>query len=145
MGSRADFPCSGIRILCRNIVVFYCWIGLFTRLSLPHFGHLSSLAMLLFYTVYRILAMPFFKWPYSDGRSRQGAPVRKTQKTSLMNYHVFFAFPPRVPFSPIVCSLIFSQALSLISYQCNSLFILGFPYFLFLLYHVLLTTLSKAT
>ena len=63
----------------------------------------------------------FFQFPYVSGKSRQGAPVRKIQNTPLINCRVSRALPPRVPFSPIVYGLIFSQALSLISCRCCSL------------------------
>ncbi len=44
--------------LFAQISLFLLLNPLFTRLPLPHFGHLSSLSMLLFYTAYRFLAMP---------------------------------------------------------------------------------------
>ena len=57
----------------------------------------------------------FFQFPYVSGKSRQGAPVRSIQNTPLINCRVSRALPPRVPFSPMVCGLIFSHALSLMS------------------------------
>ena len=41
--------------------------------------------------------------------SLQGASVRKIQNPPFMNCPVFFALPPRLPFSPVVSGLIFSQ------------------------------------
>ena len=88
----------------------------------------------------------FFQFPYSGGKSRQGAPVRRIQNTPLMNCRVSRALPPRVPFSPIVYGLIFSQALSLISCRCCSLSIFFAP-FLFGAYFItsLLTTPSNTS
>ena len=62
----------------------------------------------------------FFQFPYVSGKSRQGAPVRRIQNTPLINCRVSRAFPPRVPFSPMVYGLSFSHALSLISCRCCS-------------------------
>ena len=82
----------------------------------------------------------FFHFPYSAGRSLHGAPVRKIQNTPFINCRVFLAFPPRVPFSPIVWGFIFSQALSLISCRCNCLFFSAYLYFFISIisYHIVL-------
>ena len=63
----------------------------------------------------------FFQFPYISGKSRHGAPVRRIQNTPLINCRVSRAFPPRVPFSPIVYGRIFSHAPSLISCRSCSL------------------------
>ena len=53
--------CSTVQWHLHSLHKYRCFLllnPLFTRLSLPHFGHLSSLFIHSFYTVYRILAMP---------------------------------------------------------------------------------------
>ena len=86
----------------------------------------------------------FFQFPYVSGKFRQGAPVRRIQNTPLINCLVSRAFPPRVPFSPMVYGLIFSHALSRILSRCCSIaFFL--PSFTFEDHYItlLLTTPSK--
>ena len=55
-----------------------------------------------------------FSMPVCCRKVSPRRPVCKIQNTQFINCRVFFAFPPRVTFSPIVCGLIFSQAMSLI-------------------------------
>ena len=91
-------------------------------------------------------AVYIFQFPYVSGKSRQGAPVRSIQNTPLINCRVSRALPPRVPFSPMVCGLIFSHALSLMSCRCCSA-VIFLPPFFFEDYYItfLLTTPSSVS
>ena len=53
--------------------------------------------------------------PRSGGKSRHGAPVRKIQKTALMNKRLSFATPPYTPSRPGRCDSSNAQTLSEIS------------------------------
>ena len=54
-----------------------------------------------------------FQWPISGGRSRQGEPVRKIQRTQSMNSRLSRAVTPRSPSLPGRSSLIDSHSRSL--------------------------------
>ena len=62
--------------------------------------------------------------PYSGGKSRHGAPVRKIQKTALTNFRLSLAIPPHVPRLPGRCGSIFDHIASERSWRWRALFLL---------------------
>ena len=62
----------------------------------------------------------FFQPPYSEGRSRHGAPVRNIQNTALMNVRLSFAMPPHVPSRPGRCGASNSHVRSVMSCLRNA-------------------------
>ena len=66
----------------------------------------------------RNLFATLFQLPYSAGKSRQGAPVRRIQKTALMNRRLSCAIPPHCPRCPGKCGSSNAQTLSDISCLC---------------------------
>ena len=62
--------------------------------------------------------------PYSGGKSRHGAPVRKIQKTALTNFRLSLAIPPHVPRLPGRCGSIFAHIASERSWRWRALVLL---------------------
>ena len=77
----------------------------------------------------RNLYATLFQLPYSVGKSRQGAPVRRIQKTALMNRRLSCAIPPHCPRCPGKCGSSNAQTSSDMSCLCIAVDIVIPPFF----------------